>query len=246
MIKKTIYLSIGLLLMSSCVVDKPGDVKYLENAAIEVFDGMSKSIGELNSCSFMLQIISDTYMDSVGVVTNEATSDVYMRGPDKMYIHTNSDKGSRGYWYDGTLLTWYNYDKNIFDTLPAPETILLAIDAAHKKYGIDFPAADFFYPTFTDDMISQFDSILYVGSQKYEDENISEVLAVNQKMKVSIWIADNGTQIYPVGFSVIKQEKGNELRYEADFSYWRFNPDLPDDMFVSDYPADAVQKPINH
>lgn len=244
MIKKTIFFCATLILLSSCITDKCDDNKYLEADAIAVLDGMSSSIGELYACSFTLQVYSELIMDSTGVEVYKGISDVYMQDSNKLYIYTTSNKGDRGYWYDGDRLAWFNYDQNVFDTLPAPETIMQTINAAHDNYGIDFPAADFFYPTFTDDIINHFDSVFYLGAQKIDGEDISQVLAVNDNMKVNFWIANNGKQQYPVSFFILRNELGNDLQYEGDFSNWRFNPALPDNLFEFSPPEDATRMTI--
>lgn len=244
MIKKTIYFWAVVALLSSCSFGNYDDNKYLETDAIAVLDGLSGSIGDLKACSFTLQVNSEIESDSAGVDVYKALSDIYMRGPDKLYIHTNSNRGDRGYWYDGSSLAWFNYDKNVFDTLPAPESIILTINAVHENYGVDFPAADFFYPTFTDDIINHFDSVFYLGAQKVDGEDISQVLAVNDNMKVNFWIANNGTHQYPVSFSILRNELGNDLKYEGNFSNWRFNPALPDNLFEFSPPEDATRKTI--
>jgi len=216
-----IYLLLGVVFLSSC----SNQNKYLEKEAIDVFDQMSLSIGELESCSYTLVTKSAKKKASL----SEVEHDVYMRGPNKLYVHSNGEEIAKGYWYNGEQFAFYNFKEASFDTVPAPENIILTIDAIHQSFGIDFPAADFFYPSFTDDMIDNFDSIIYLQEESVNNEKITQVLGINDEISVYFSIADNGEKIYPIGLSIYS--KADVLIYDADFYNWRFNPVLPDFLF---------------
>lgn len=218
-----IYLLIGMLIWSSCSQKN----KYLEQEAIDVFDQMSVSIGDMESCSYTL--LANSGKNSGDESLTNVLHDVYMRGPNKLYIHSQGESVKKSYWYDGAQFAYYNFKNRSFDTVPAPENIILTIDAIHHAFGIYFPAADFFYPTFTDDMIDNFDSIFYLQEETVNNEKITEILGVNEDLNVYFSIADNGEKVYPLELSIYSKE--NDLIYDAYFENWRFNPNLPDYLF---------------
>ncbi len=136
--------------------------KSYDSIALVILDRMSDVIGDLSSCSYTLDVAIDK-TNAGGIITQNNHNQVSMVGPDKMFVNVRGDKGHKGYFYNGSTVTYYSYAENNYARSDAPPTILAAIDSINEAYGIDFPAADFFYPTFTDDILHAFDEIDYVG-----------------------------------------------------------------------------------
>ena len=95
MINKTIlYSTLASFFLLSCTSK---DQQEYDSRAIESLDLMSQTIGELSACSYTLNEYS-VKEDGSEFSTEH---DVYMRGPNKMYVHSVGSKGDRSYWYDG-------------------------------------------------------------------------------------------------------------------------------------------------
>ena len=211
----------------SCESNSKGVAKEYDTRAVAVLDSLSSVIGNLRSCSFSVETeFVDTNGEDDKMLFIE--HDIYMRGPDKMYIHSDGDRGEKGYWYNGNKLAFLNFDKSIFDTIRAPNNIILAIDFVHNEYGIDFPAADFFYPTLTDDIIENYNKIYYIGDVKVNDVECVAVSATNEKESLYIWVEKNTYLPYRM---VIAQKEELSKVYESTFSNWKVNPHLPDVLF---------------
>lgn len=219
-----VYLLLGILFLSSCNCEKP---KYLEEEAIVSFDEMSATIGEMSSCSYTITVEAKRK----GTELKEVIHDVYFRGPNKMYIYTSGENLSRGYWYNGSQFAYYNFLTAEYDTMAAPTTIMETIDAIHENYGIYFPAADFFYPTFTDDMIDNFDSILYLNQEDLKERSLIEIVGINSELEAFFTLSKTKLGVLPLGLSLYNKEMDNELVYDAVLSNWRYNPSLPDRLF---------------
>lgn len=227
--KAILYSVLASLFLVSCTGK---DEKEYDTRAIESLDAMSEVIGELSACSYTL--------DDVSVKADGSEyynqHDVYMRGPDKMYIHSNGTKGERSYWYNGTSLAYYSFENNTYATIDAPDNIVKAIDYVHDKYGVRFPAADFFYPSFTDDILTDFDQVLFLGEEVINGIEATTILASNDVQVAQIWI-DKASNL-PLRFSIESTADTPEF-YEATFSNFRENPDLPDLMFESKPPSNS-------
>jgi len=229
MINKTILYSIlaSFFLLSCTSKDK----EEYDSRAIESLDALSQTIGELSSVSYTLNEFSVKADGSEKTVEH----DVYMRGPNKMYIHSTGTNGDNSTWYDGENLSFYSFDKNLYTVIEAPDDILQTIDHINDKYGIDFPAADFFYPDFTDDILDEFDYVLLAGDELVEGRESTSVFVTNDAKAVQIWI--NKANNLPL--KLVIQSKINAPKYyEIVFSNFRSNPDLPDLMF-------DFQPPVN-
>lgn len=234
MIKKIVYYLIAAtLFFVSCTSDNG---KY-EKGAIDHLDKLSETIGNLNSCSYTLNTVVSKGTESE--FSNE--HDVYMRGPDKMHIHTNGTKGQKGFWYDGSSFAYFSYNKNTYDTVSAASNIIAAIHQLHNDYGIDFPAADFFYPTFTDDILDNFNEVLLVGDENIDDVDCVVILASNDDIVLKIWIEKDSN--LPNIVSITPFDK-SASSYKAVFSNWRINPPLPNMLFEFAPPPNSKREKL--
>jgi len=211
---------------SNLAMDKTG---VYDERAVEVLDSLSNSIGELTSVSYTLNTIVKEKNSAGEIIEIINEHDVYMRGPNKMHINTNGSRGNKGYWYNGDRFAFYSYTNNEYDTMAAPDNILKVIDAIHTKYNIDFPAADFFYATLTDDVLENFDKLLYWGTNTIGDKKLDVISAYNKSRTIQLWV-DSCSKL-PVKFVLFGEGESNGERYEATFSNWKLNPQLPDNMF---------------
>jgi len=218
-----IFLLLGFIMLSC----DNKNTKYLEEEAIAAFDEMSKTIGELKACSYSINIKAL----KPNAEFYEVNHDVYFQGPDKMYIYTSAEDMSRAYWYNGHQFAYYNYLTATYDTLTAPGTILETIEAMHEHYGIYFPAADFFYPTFTDDMIDNFDSILYLNDEELKEGRLIDIVGLNADREVYFTLENDNMGTLPIALSIYEKAEGAQLAYEASINNWRTNPNLLDQLF---------------
>ena len=95
MMKKLLFILFApALIMLSCSSPNSGGDKKYDTTAVENLDSLSGTIGKLNSCSYTLK----TIVTKTDGSENLHEYDVYMRGPDKMYIHSQGTKGQKDYW----------------------------------------------------------------------------------------------------------------------------------------------------
>lgn len=212
----------------------------IDTVAIMMLNKMGNLIGQLESCSFTLKTSDDGIDVDLGLIKYFNVHQVYMVGPDKMLINSQGDKGHRGFWYNGKHLMYYSYTENNYGVIDAPPNILATIDSVHKNYGIDFPAADFFYPSFTIDLVDQYNNIIYVGKSKVDTKDCFHIIAQNAGMSIQIWISDDA-MFLPVKFVITYYDVTPNQQYEATFSDWKLNPQLPDEMFEFAPPPQAEQ-----
>lgn len=138
-------------------VSAQGD-STIDNTAVVLLDRMTALIGQLSSCSFKFTTSADKLMPGLGLVKEFQSHQVHFAGPDKMHIQTKGPK-SHSYWYNGDILMYYSTAYNHYGFIETPDNIIETIDMVNLDYGIDFPGTDFFYPTFTDDLLENSESI---------------------------------------------------------------------------------------
>ena len=222
--KLNLFSFLILIILSSC----NNDNGFYETKAIDELDNMAETIGELNSCSYSLNTLSKQINKDDESNKKEGIHDVYMQGPNKFYIHSVGTKGQRSFWYNGERFSYYSHDRHVYDTVKAEGNVVEVMDFLNKKYNIYFPAADFFYPSFTDDIIDFSDEVILLENQIINQKEYIVVQATNNKKSVTIWI-DKANNL-PFKF-IISPQTGQGLYYEAIFSNWKLNPKFYDVLF---------------
>lgn len=201
----------------------------VDPVAVLLFDHMSDLIGDLESCSFNLASSNDVIDPDHGLIKKFTNSHVIFSGPSKMLAHMEGNKGKKGFWYNGEQVTFYSYSENNYAIVDAPANTIATIDMLHFDYGIAFPAADFFYPAFTDDMLADFQDIQYIGKKIIDNEECFHIKATNDKMIVQYWITNDAYKL-PKKYVIIYKDKNN-LQYESTFTNWKLNPTIPNAVF---------------
>ncbi|MFZ4523228.1 MAG: DUF2092 domain-containing protein [Bacteroidales bacterium] len=217
--------------------------KNYDTTAIVILDHMSAIVGDLSSCRFRLDTEIDQTDADFGEITNHEVSDISFSGPDKMVMDIRGDKGHRGYWYNGKTLTWYSFTENNFVVIDVPGRTVDMIDSVNETYGIEFPAADFFNPTLSDDLINLSEKISFQGKTTVNGHSCYQISAVNKEMTVQLWVADE-LRFLPLKMVIVYHGKTPVKRYEAAFSEWEINPGLPGAIFEFAVPPGARQVSI--
>lgn len=208
-----------------------------DTRAVESLDKLTETIGDLTSFSYTVN----------GYIVNEKgeefskESDVYLRDSNKMFIENTGTAGDKSFWYNGEKFAYFLFNKNEYDIVKAPDNTLKLIDSIHSKFGIYFPAADFLFPTLTDDMLDNYDQLLYFGVEKVGEADCIALEATNEETIVQIWI-DEKTNL---PHKMIVSSKNNENKYyEGTYSNWRINPKFPDIMFEFQPPTGSERKKL--
>jgi hypothetical protein len=240
-LKNKHLLLLPLLLVAflvSCNKSKKG---AYDPKALSAIDSLGVTIGNLNSCSFSLST-NIGHHDSGKVRMSYILSQVYMRGPDKMYIYSVDSSSRKGYYYNGSKLSLYSFDDQKYETIKAPSQIIEVIDSVHKTFGIDFPASDFFYPTLTTDLMNDFDTIAVSGSTSIDGLTCKEINAISAEKNVFISIDESTNLPKRLEIYYLGDKKGES--YSITFYNWKTNPVLPDLLFSFAPPPSAIKSSL--
>jgi hypothetical protein len=236
-IMKKILIGLPMLFIAWVSTGQP---KKYDTLAILIVDRMSDVIGDLESCSYKLTAAIDIADPKKGLIKYFSEYEVYMSGADKMLINARGHKGHRQFMYNGEHLAYYSFDENNYGMVAAPNTTIDMIDSLNAHYDIEFPAADFFYPAFTDDLLQDSDSLRFMGMEKMGGKEYFHVMAFYKEMDVQFWI-NNDAYNLPARFAITYKTRPGMPQYLALFSNWEINPNLPAAMFDFLPPPGAAQ-----
>ncbi len=246
--KKSILYLAWAILPIYAYAQEPQETEDYDPVAVLILDRMSEVIGDLHSCSYQLHTSHDmqdnTFFlptEGLGLVKQLSEEEVYMIGPDKMLVNSRGDRGHRSYWYNGDTLTFYSYSENNFAHIDAPDSsILETIYQVNEDYGIDFPAADFFNPYFTDDLLFQSKKLLYLGTGMVNGKECFRIISAGDDKNVQLWISSDAMTL-PQKMVIVYFDQNESPQHELTFSNWQINPDLPAALFEFSPPPNASE-----
>lgn len=214
-------------------------VPRVDSVALHILDKVSAGIQNLNSCSFRTTAYYDVWVDGLGYVKHSNVSEVAMAFPNKIKVHTTGDKGTHSIWYNGSIFTYYTKKNNQYSQFKFEGTIIQVIDSVNNSYGIEFPAADFFYPGFVSDLLNTGGNLIYVGTTPVDDKMCYHIAGNDINGTVfQFWITDDESWL-PCKMSISYKEDSGSAQYEAIYSGWIINSDIPPAMFNFETPPSS-------
>lgn len=202
----------------------------IDSAAVAILDTMSSVVTNLESCSFTLKAEYDIYNSDLGLIKHSDIAKVYLKAPDKLLVKKKGDKGQKDFYYDGKTFYYYSVDNNQYAMTQAPPTIMETIDSISDALGVEFPAADIFYPDLVDTLLENAENLIYLGLTSVDDRGCYHIAGTNKEFTYQIWIAEDGSFL-PIRIAINYVNQTANPQYVASFSDWSLNPDLEDSMF---------------
>lgn len=212
--------------------------RRIDTVAVAILDKMSAMIGELSSCSVDIRSNYDISSKELGLIKHSDEQQLFIHGPNQLLLKSEGDQGSRDFYFDGKTLTYYSMDKNQYGQIDAPLNVVEMIDTVNKLYGIEFPAADFFYPTFVDDILADSKTLVYLGLTKIDNRECYHLAGTTSDKTFQFWIADDAFTL-PIKMVIVYTDKEMHPQYEASLTDWQINPSLPDALFTFTVPHRA-------
>lgn len=215
-----------------------GQNRKLDSIAVSILDRMSTLIGSLNSVSLKITRNYDIRNRALGLVKHSNNYELFIHGPNKLYLSSEGDKGSRHFYYNGKSLTYYSESNNQYSEIKAPGTLISMIDSIHNHFGIDFPAADFFYPKFVEDLMDESYTLKYLGITQINGRECFHIAGLTKDKSFQFWIAK---EVYylPLKMVIVYTEKDMNPQFESLYTEWKINPEIPDALFEFSAPPKA-------
>ena len=202
----------------------------MDTIAVAILDRMSAMIGDLSSCHVTVRSNYDIRSQHLGLVKHGDDEQLYMQGPNKLLIRSQGDRGDRSIYYDGKTLSYYSLENNQYATLSLSVPLMEMIDTVNKMYGIEFPASDFFYPSFVDDLLSESKNLIYLGMTKVDGKDCFHIAGTAADKTYQFWISDDALTL-PLKMVIVYTSRDMNPQYEATLSDWQINPVLPPVLF---------------
>lgn len=234
--KKFLFL-LGFVIMS---ITTNSQTQRIDSTAVFLLHRTGETLQDIKSCSFTAVTTYDVPNESLGLIKHAITDKVAIKFPDKMKVTSSGDKGNRGLWYNGKKINYYSLDNNTYAFTTAPGSVIQTIDEVSKKFGIEFPGADFFYPTFLQDLLSEQGNLIFLGKTIVDGRECFHIAGSDKTKSYQFWIG-NDDLFLPVKLVIIYTTDKDRPQYEALYKDWTINTDYPDSMFEFLTPPKATK-----
>jgi hypothetical protein len=214
--------------------------RRIDTVAVSILDRMSAVIGQLSSCGVTIKSNYDVTSKELGLIKHSDEQQLFLHGPDKLLVKSDGDRGSRDFYFDGKKLSYYSLDKNQYGQIDASMSLVEMIDTVNKLYGIEFPAADFLYPSFVDDILMESKELVYLGLTKVDGKECYHIAGRADDKTFQFWISDDAYSL-PVKMVIVYTNQEMRPQYEAVLTDWQVNPTLPDAIFDFTIPHKATR-----
>jgi len=214
--------------------------RRIDTVAVSILDKMSAVIGDLSSCSVTIRSSYDVSSRELGLVKHSDEQELFLRGSGKMLLRSEGDKGSRYFLFNGKNLSYYSLDRNQYSQIETPASLIEMIDTVNKLYGIEFPIADFFYPSFVDDILAESKNLMYLGLTQVDGKECFHIAGTAADKTFQFWVSNDAFYL-PMKIVIVYTGKEMDPQYEAVLSNWQVNPNLPDAIFQFTPPVRSKQ-----
>lgn len=234
--KKFLFL-MGFVIMT---ITTNAQTQRIDSTAVFLLHRTGETLQDIKSCSFTAITTYDVPNESLGLIKHAINDRVAIKFPDKMKVTSSGDKGNRGLWYNGKKLNYYSLDNNTYGFTAAPGSVIETIDEISKKFGIEFPGADFFYPTFLQDLLSEQGNLIFLGKTIVDGRECYHIAGSDKTKSFQFWIGSDDLFL-PVKLVIIYTSDKDKPQYEALYKDWTINSDYPDSMFEFTTPPKATK-----
>ncbi len=228
-----------LIIISALSCSAWAQKSRIDSMAVYLLQRSSINLQYLDACSFTSQVTYDVWTEDLGLVKHSYTDDVSIQFPDKMAVRSEGDKGRKQMVYDGKKFCIYSYNNNTYVQIDAPASVIEMIYMVSSYYGIEFSAADFFYPTFVDDILATSGHLYYLGLTQIDNKWCHHIAGTDMSgSNFQFWISDD-QHFLPIKMVIVYGKEKGSPQYEAVYKNWVLNPVLSFTLFEFTPPPQA-------
>lgn len=213
----------------------------IDTMAVYVLKQTANHIQACSTLQFKSFVNDDMMQEQLGVVTYSHADEIFIKHPDKLKFKSTGDRGIYSLFLNGKDFKWYSLKNNTYVGVSAKHSMIEMIKEMHERYNIEVSGSDFLYPSFAEDVISSSQKLVYLGIGFVNQIACFHIAGTDDAgSSFQFWISSDGLFL-PVKLSINYPATSDQVRYEAIYSDWEINPNLPDILFEFTPPPGAQQ-----
>jgi hypothetical protein len=239
--RRAIVAIITGLLVSGLV---PALTRGEENAAATRIAAMANFLAKSQRLGVTADCTYDVMQDSGEKIEFGEQRKLILRRPDRARFEVTGRDGSRrGVLFDGTQLTAFDVEENVYTTVAKPGTVDAALLYYTQELKMRLPLRELFAADLSQEIKDALGSARLVEQETVGGVATDHVAFRGDTADVQLWIARDGDPL-PQRIVITYRLAEGQPQFVADFHGWTFTPEVPDSAFAFVPPEGAHKIPI--
>ena len=219
----------------------PAPAQVISPEAQAVVDRMTAYLKTLKTYSIDAQITRDEVVQLGYKLQHNQHSTVTVQLPNKLRSESTGDIRDRTSVYDGSKLTMYSPDDNVYVRVDAPDTLGKLVSRL-LDLGVDMPLIDVLYQAHTDSLTSDVEGGVLIGDSTVDGVDCDQVAFRQLNIDWQIWVEQGARPLLKKILITTRFEVGDP-QYQAILR-WNLQPKIDSSTFVFTPPKGATEIPF--
>ncbi|MET0719147.1 MAG: DUF2092 domain-containing protein [Pseudoxanthomonas sp.] len=208
-----------------------------------VLDRMEATFNGLKNYGVTADITRDEVLPFGYKLQNNESARMWVQAPKRLRLEVEGDIKNRTYVYDGSELTMFAPDLNVYATTAAPDTlgelVRVLLDA-----GVEMPLIDFLYQGNTGNLTEAVRVGLLVGDSEVDGVPTDHLAFRQADIDWQLWV-EKGSRALPRKLVITTRYEVGDPQYQAVL-HWDLNPRTGAKTFGFVPPAGATRIPFHN
>lgn len=215
------------------------ETKDTNKENIAAFQKMLDFVGDTKKLSVKVQSSYDAVQSSGQLLEFGAVSTWHIKRPDKVRVDVVlRDGNERHFYFDGSSITLYDKDQNVYAVVEKKGNIDQAFDYFIDELGMPLPLAELFSEDHPFSLKEDIKSSTFLGESTISGASCDEYAFRSEEIDLQLWI-EQGENPLPKRFVITYTDAEGQPQYRAQFSEWNLEAQVPDSLFEFTAPEDA-------
>lgn len=215
------------------------EAKDTNQENIAAFQKMLDFVGDTKKLSVTVESSYDALQNSGQLLEFGAVSTWHIKRPDKVRVDVVlRDGNQRHFYFDGSTITLYDKDQNVYAVVEKKGNIDQAFDYFIDDLGMPLPLAELFSEDHPFSLKEDIKSSTYLGDSTISGAVCNEYAFRSEEIDLQLWI-EQGENPLPKRFVITYTDSDGQPQYRAQFTGWNLEAEVPDSLFEFTPPKDA-------
>jgi hypothetical protein len=212
----------------------------IDPVAKKIVQTLSKASQQSGAVRYKVYDTSDEVTETGEMIQYAHVRTVVLKRPDRLYMETRGDQANIVLWYDGSLFTLLDRDKNVYVQMKALATIDETIDMVYDRYGISTPLADMLSGDIYTVLMDAAITCRYLGPGLVGETPCHHIVATQKDIDWQAWI-DQGDNPYLRKLVITYKQFDGNPQYTAMLAEAEVLTSVSPNTFAAQLPEGAAE-----
>ncbi len=218
------------VLMITSVASQEKSRPEIEPRAREILRNLNDYLAQAREFGFEVVETIDEIQDTGFLLQYSNLRRIGIRRPNRMVVDVSGDTLNRTAWYDGSTLSLFDKQHNLYSRMETPATLNETFDELAERYEVVLPLADLLSENFIEKILEQVELGFYVGLHNVERWKCHHLAFSQPFVDWQIWI-EAGAKPIPRKLVITHKEIPGAPQHTSLIRNWREPLPLPDSTF---------------